>query len=174
MDIFVEYMVKRKKTAGQITLEVLAIIAGFFFLVFGIFIINMIFPVMQLFTGVLAVGTIYGVYRLITSHNVEYEYAITNGEMDVDMIISKRRRKRLATFSCRTLEILAPLSGDKYTEEYKNLKTIFAAQSKKSPTAYFAVFNRGGGRECLLFEPSRKMLDTFSAYAKSRVFTNEN
>lgn len=42
-------------------------------------------------------GSLYGGYILITNMSVEYEYIVTNGEMDIDKIIAKRRRKRLIT-----------------------------------------------------------------------------
>jgi hypothetical protein len=40
--------------------------------------------------------------------NVEYEYIVTNGEMDVDMIQSKTNRKRLISFKCSEIERIEP------------------------------------------------------------------
>ena len=36
----------------------------------------------------------YIAYRINTSFDVEFEYILTNGELDIDKITHKRRRKR--------------------------------------------------------------------------------
>lgn len=174
MDIFVEHMVKRKRAPSDIIISVAAVFIGIVLIVFVVLPITLMYPIMQAFAGILPAAIIYGIYRLIASRDIEYEYILTNGEMDIDMIISRRRRKRLTSVSCRAFEIVAPLMSDKYKEEYKNLKTVFAARAKNSSSAYFGVYNGKNGRECLVFEPSKKILDAVRLYAREKVFINEN
>jgi len=38
---------------------------------------------------------IYGIYWLLTGMNIEYEYIVTNGSIDIDKIISQRKRVTL-------------------------------------------------------------------------------
>ncbi len=38
---------------------------------------------------------------LLSGVNVEYEYIITNNEMDIDKIIGRRKRKQIGRASCR-------------------------------------------------------------------------
>lgn len=84
MDNFAEYMVKKRpdsrdnaKRAGIIALAVVLCVAS----VFLVFVTHI--PFILLITCAI----IYGAYFLITGTSVEYEYAVTNGEMDVDKII---------------------------------------------------------------------------------------
>jgi uncharacterized membrane protein len=39
---------------------------------------------------------------------LEYEYEFTNGEIDIDKIIGRNKRKRVASFNIKQVEILAP------------------------------------------------------------------
>ncbi|UKI37385.1 MAG: DUF6106 family protein [Clostridiales bacterium] len=39
-------------------------------------------------------GVVYGAYILITHFNVEYEYILTNGDIDIDKIIAKKKEKK--------------------------------------------------------------------------------
>ena len=94
MDNFAEYMVKKRpdsrdnaKRAGIIALAVVLCAAS----VFLVFVTHV--PFILLITCAI----IYGAYFLITGTSVEYEYAVTNGEMDVDKIIARRKRVHLIT-----------------------------------------------------------------------------
>ncbi|MFR3812038.1 MAG: DUF6106 family protein [Ruminococcus callidus] len=96
MDNFAEYMVKKRpdsrdnaKRAGIIALAVVLCVAS----VFLVFVTHI--PFILLITCAI----IYGAYFLITGTSVEYEYAVTNGEMDVDKIIARRKRVHLITVS---------------------------------------------------------------------------
>ena len=80
MDNFAEYMVKKRpdsqdnaKKAGIILLAVLLCAAS----VFLVFVTHIPFIL------VITCAIIYGAYYLISGTSVEYEYAVTNGEMDV-------------------------------------------------------------------------------------------
>ena len=96
MDNFAEYMVKKRpdsrdnaKRAGIIALAVVLCVAS----VFLVFVTHI--PFILLITCAI----IYGAYFLSTGTSVEYEYAVTNGEMDVDKIIARRKRVHLITVS---------------------------------------------------------------------------
>ena len=55
---------------------------------------------------ILAVGV--GYYFLNKQFEIEYEYILTNDELDVDKIIARERRKHLLSVDIRTFEIPAP------------------------------------------------------------------
>lgn len=80
-----------------------------------------------LFLGISPISTIllivlgYLVYYLISLRKIEYEYAFTNGELDIDKIIAQRKRKRVFSASCRDFEAFGKLDSEKYTDEIKNI-----------------------------------------------------
>ena len=167
MDIFMEYLIERKKTIKDrllsIAIVILAIILGLTALAF--------IPSFGLFAAV-AIG--YGAYWLITSRNIEYEYCLTNGELDIDKIIAQRKRKRLLSIHCREFELFAPVHNEKYKREFNNVniqETIEAMSSMNAENLYFATFVQNGVRTKLIFQPTQKMIDAFKQYNPRKVFT---
>ena len=103
MDIFVEQIVKKAPTGKDTAKKVLLVVA--MCLLTAVLAFVMMF--MPAFTGVallLLCGIMYGGYYLITGLDVEYEYIVTNGEIDIDKIIAKRKRSRLITGKVSSFE----------------------------------------------------------------------
>src|SRR5690554_5559375 len=100
MDVFLEKIVERKKTSKDTLISigiVLAIPVAF------IVVVNIPF-IGQLLRGfelIILVGLVYGAYHLIRSRNIEYEYIVTNGELDIDMIMARKKRKRIFSASSK-------------------------------------------------------------------------
>lgn len=46
--------------------------------------------------------------------NVEFEYVVTNEELEIDKIVAQRRRKKLVTASCQTFEALGKQVDEPY------------------------------------------------------------
>jgi hypothetical protein len=66
---------------------------------------------------------------------------------------------------------MARVNSDKFTEDIKSIKNrIEAVSSMSSPEVYFAVFENGGVKTLLFFEPNEKMLEAISRYIPRRVF----
>lgn len=86
MDTFVEQIVAKKKGAKEI-----AVIAGTIFLI--VVLVFVLFMFLGYFSLVIDMLLIYGAWWLITSQNIEYEYSVTNGDIDIDQIIAQRKRK---------------------------------------------------------------------------------
>lgn len=166
MDVFIEKIVQKQKDAKDIAsifgIWLLALIVSYFAVV-----------LIPAFGIMVAAGVIYGAWYLATSLNLEFEYILTNGEMDVDKIIARRKRKRLFSVKGKDFEIFAP-----YTESYKNdynsqaiKKKFYALSSLASPDAYFAIFeHKEFGKTLLVFEPDDRMISSFKAINPRRVF----
>ena len=97
MDIFIEYMVKKKKGMQDYLLMFGISLFGVAALFLVFVILMSIIPQIASIILLLVVGGFYGIYRLITSFNLEYEYSLVNSEMDVDKIINVRKRKAFGT-----------------------------------------------------------------------------
>lgn len=168
MDIFLEYIVSRKKGVKE-TLKIIATLFGVFVLL-SICTILLVTPLGSIAIPLLAAG-IYGAYILITCQNVEYEYIVTNGELDVDSIVHRRKRKRLITVHSRTFDIVAPCGEPEFSgEENGNFtKVIDASSGSNDGKAYFAVFSKDGMKIKLIFEPTEKMLDAFKTFVPRNV-----
>ena len=93
MDTFFEQIVTMKKSG-----KVIAGIFGIWFLAFILSVALLLFPVLGSLNLLVIAGIIFGAFKLSTRFNVEYEYIVTNGTMDIDKIVNKSSRKRMASF----------------------------------------------------------------------------
>ncbi|HHV74717.1 MAG TPA: hypothetical protein GXX41_08815 [Thermoanaerobacterium sp.] len=167
MDIFIEKLVKKQKTSKDM-LKALGLILLSLVVVF--FIIPLI-PFVKGFLIFFIVAIPFFAYYVIKSQNIEYEYAYTNGELDVDRIVAESRRKRLLSVDCKDFEIVAKVSSDKYSDEYRKIPNkVEAVSSMTSPDVYFAVFENGGKRTILYFEPNDKMIEAMWKYIPRKFF----
>ena len=177
-DSYLEYIVKKAPEAKTSILKVLIIIATVVICYFGMIIATSSQALAQfssLFLLIVA-GVIYGAYRLITSFNYEYEYIVTNGDLDVDKIIARRDRKRLLSVSTADVEIMAPYD-DMYKHSYDNgtfAQTINATSSKYAKNLWFIVAEtKKYGRVRLLWEPTEKMVENMRSYMPRKVMKQQ-
>ena len=163
MDSYCEYIVKKRNGGKELGLRALIIVAAIaLFIIFMM--LGFVMPNFSMITILLAAGSLYGGYILITNMSVEYEYIVTNGEMDIDKIIAKRRRKRLNTVNARTFERFGPFKeSDHAGETYSN--RVYACTAPDDPGCYFAVLtHQTMGRILLVFSPNDKVLEHLKSY----------
>lgn len=98
-DIFVEYMVKKKIGGKDILVCLGASVLGAILIFVGL----LLTPIMPMIPFLVVCGVIYGLYWVISSRSVEFEYSITNGDIAVDKIMNRRIRKRLTSFDAKTI-----------------------------------------------------------------------
>ncbi len=165
MDSFIEYMIKQKKTPAITAKRLLVYFAAFMLSLVVIF-ISLIFPSMLLSLSPLAVLLIfYFAYRINSSFDVEFEYILTNGELDIDKITHKRRRKRLMTIHCKSFIEFGKLEKNKVSDNGEYARVIDASAKSSTYDDYFAVFFKNGQKIKLVFNPTQKMIDVFKIYA---------
>lgn len=164
-DIFVEQMIKRRLDSKDVLLffgigilGALVVLAGVFgFLATGI--ISIAFFAL--------VGAIAGMYFLLTRRNLEFEYAVTNGDVTVDKIINRRSRKRLTSFDCKDIEEL-----ENYTPEKAQAlrsrsfdKTIMASEFSDGRNAkYVIVKSKKTGMTLVVFSPDDRTFEAMIPY----------
>ncbi|NLG88986.1 MAG: hypothetical protein GX494_07185 [Clostridiaceae bacterium] len=165
MDVFMEKIVRKKKDAKDYILTVFIIIAAFILIFLAL---NFIPPQLSLFV---IVGIGYVAYMLITNRNIEYEYAVTNGDLDIDKIIAQRKRKRVFSENCKNFEIVAKIKSHHYTPQYRNFKNqLNFASSLDSDDVYFIALQYNNEQTIVYFEPSEKMLQSFKTFIPRKVF----
>ena len=151
MDTFFEQIIAIRKTGKTI-----AAIMGIWFAALILCFVLYIFPILGTLSFLLIVGVIYGAYKLSSMLNVEYEYIITNGTMDVDKIINKSSRKRMLSF-----ELSGVTRLEKYNPSQLNnidTKKLVFACDRDDPNAYFLVSEKEGkGASYLVFSPDDKI-----------------
>lgn len=167
MDVFMEKMVTKRKTAVDSL-----IMAG---VVFGIIVVLfLVINFMQYLAGmwlfIIAIAIYLGV-MVIRTRNVEFEYTVTNGDLDVDRIAAQRKRKRIFSGSCKNFEIIASMKSGQYNANYDTIKNrIAACSSMGAPGVFFVVTNYKSERTILFFEPEERMLNNFKTFIPRKIF----
>ena len=152
MDVFVEQLIRRKGGVPYflavfgLTVGALAIMTASLLFLRGMPMVN----------ALLIVGTGYGWWWLFRNLTVEYEYSVTNGDIDVDLIRGKSRRQRIVSVRGDRIESLARYGGEDLTRFDRVVKAvtgdpgvelwIFTYQSKKN------------GRTAVVFQPEERVL----------------
>lgn len=156
MDTFFEQIVKKKKTALELGGIVATIIVALV-LVAVLWVLSV-----PLLTPLLTVGILYGAWWLLTGLNVEYEYCVTNGDIDIDLIIAKRKRKRIVSVVGRKVECLLPYNAATVDEKAYQRVVVAASSKKAEGLWYFTYHSKKSGHTLVLFEPEERVLCAFA------------
>jgi len=176
MDIFCEYIVKKKKETSDY-LKILGVILGA--LILSYLVVGLVYSFLTFLAGfsfVFVIGIFYYAYKLIKNSSIEYEYILTNNELDIDKIIAKSARKRMLTVNFREIEICANIHDESKRNEYNNStdKTILKYYGDKdSLNLYFVDFYDGNNNMRLLFEPNEKIIKGIKTVNPGKVFVLE-
>lgn len=155
MDSFFEQIIKKKKTAADWLLTVLVI-------VLALVVLFAVFLFLPDFLFIALVGVGYGAWWLITNQNVEYEYCVTNGDVDVDQITAQRKRKRLVSVAGRKIESLLPY--DPAASLGKFDRRVMAASSPKAEGLWcFTYHSKKNGHTFVVFQPDMRVLSALYA-----------
>jgi hypothetical protein len=151
MDIFHEQIVKKPNT-GLRLLACIAVAAAFILAVLVVFIfLAFLFPMSMLIIA----GLLYLGWYVVTGFSIEYEYILTNDELDIDKIIAKRKRKRLISIKMSGVSAFEKLSE---SNADAGNRTLVDCKGGELPP-YVMDFKHDKMGECrLAFTPSDDML----------------
>lgn len=167
MDVFIEQLIRRKKTNADYTKQSLTLVGGVFAVIAGLVItLNLALIIGQLgflVGSALVCGIGYGTFRLILTFNIEYEYILTNGELDVDKIVAKRDRKRLLNIEAKNFSEFGRLTQDIIDAEYDT--RIYAYSDLSRPDICYATFEtQEMGKALLVFNPNEDFVSRLLPY----------
>ena len=152
MDTFFEQITAVKKSGKDI-----AAITGIWLLAFIIcFLLLLFMGYLGSFSFLLIAGALFVAFKLSFRFNVEYEYIVTNGTMDIDKIINKSSRKRVLSFELATVSRLEKFNQGLLSSV--NSKEIVTACNLNDPEAYLMVSStEGKGTSYLIFAPDERV-----------------
>ena len=166
-DLFAECLVKKGKTgkdvmmkAGSVALVVVLALLSIFFMVFLV-------PV-----TILAAVLVY--FLVFPRTDIEYEYLYVNGELDVDVIMGKKKRKKLKSFDLNQADLVAPLHSRRmeYYNQNTRMKTLDYSSGSESEKRY-AMIIKADQQNCrVILEPDEDMIEMMKKSAPSKVFTD--
>jgi len=166
-DVFKEQLIKRKPNTADTMKKVGIIFAALIILAVPFFVtalqqyIGMFYIFLLILVG-------FGVYMLFSFFNIEYEYAYTNGELDIDIIYSKSRRKRVFSGTVKDFEIMVCALNKE--QRMNAQETRDYSSGTMSPNVFAFLTSYKGKRLKILIEPNEKMLAAITATLSPRKF----
>ncbi len=162
MDIFFEQIVPIRKT-GKTVLKAVGIWLAAALLVAVFLFLMLLFPGFMMIFMLLIFGVFWGGYKLTTLLSVEYEYILTNGDIDVDRITARSSRKRVLTISCAEVERVGRYhAGVKPDGNFS--RVLLACNEDDADAYYFAVRHKTQGMVLLIFAPDERMRGAIKTY----------
>lgn len=162
-DLYTELLVKQEAgmkekgmKVGLIVLTVLAALSGVFLSTWG-FIVFLAFLVLD--------------YFMFPTFDLEFEYLYVNGELDIDKIMSKQKRKRAATYEMDKMELIAPWDSHEmdYHKQDRNAKIVDYTSRSANAKVYAMIYPSEKGKEIILLEPNDIILKDIQRIAPRKV-----
>ncbi len=161
-EFYMEQLVPRKKPVKKdsliknICLALTAVMVVLTVLLGGIFLV-----------GVMVLGVID--VMLLKNSSVEYEYLYLNGELDIDKVIAKQKRKKAYTLDMKDVVVIATVESGE-VRPFQSVKTSDFSSGVMSPSVYKAVISKNGEKTAILFEPNEDLLKGMKMVAPRKVF----
>ncbi|MDR1001513.1 MAG: hypothetical protein LBL96_12085 [Clostridiales bacterium] len=163
-EVFKEQLVKRQNTSQDTFKRVGIVIAALILVLVCSFV-----PLVQDFLLFVMFGAAFGAYALMSMLNLEYEYAFTSGELDIDVIYNKSRRKRVFSGLVKDFEVMAHVDDKQYAGEFHGAtETKDYGSGKTSPNSYAFLTTYKGSRTKIIIEPNETMLKAFQTVLTPR------
>lgn len=163
-DMYREILIQKEKTpasgflkVGLIALDVLVFVAG------------IILHPLFLLAGLALAVVLY--LLVLPRFDVEYEYLYVNGGLDIDVIYSKQKRKKAASYDVNEMELLAPEKSHAL-DSYKNgnnVKIRDFSSGKPDARSYILVFNKEKERELVKVELDEDIIRDIRRLAPRKV-----
>nr|WP_317282425.1 DUF6106 family protein [uncultured Sellimonas sp.] len=158
-DYYTEQLVKKKTTGKDLAIKAVLI----FFTAVSVFIL-LLMPFL-LIVPVIMIAVDYFVFRRL---DLEYEYLYVNGDLDIDKIMAKQKRKRVFSMNVSELEILAP-QGAGELNQYNNAKVMDFSSHMPDAKCYVMVVSNNGQLAKVIFEPEKEILEGMKMLAPRKV-----
>ena len=152
MDTFFEQIVKVRRTGGQIG----GVVAILLLLVVLLVVFGFLFMMGFTLAALLGFGACWGAFKLIQRSSIEYEYIFTNGDLDVDKIIARSSRKRVASIKCATVERYGKYNPAARVSD--SVKKTFMCCDADDPEAKFIIApTKNDGTVMIVFAPDERL-----------------
>lgn len=165
-DLYTEVMVEKKVTVKETAIKISMIFLTVLTAVVGLTLI----PLALIAAVVLGIMD----YIFIPKLSVEYEYLYVNGELDIDRIYSRSKRKKGGSFDLSKMEVMAPVNSH-HLDSYRNntsIKTVDFSSGNPDAKVFAVIIPGDKEMRRILFEPNDVMLRDIRTKMPRKVFTD--
>ncbi len=148
-EFYTEQLVKRKQGAKEIMMKIMLVVM-----------VIVALPTIVTFTFglVIFIAVVGFAVFAYTRLDVEFEYLYFNGDLDVDIIYRKMKRKKVFSMNVSDMEILAPIDAME-VKHYQKLRTFDYSSGSNSGNEYVMILSNNGQKARIIFEPNEKIVE---------------
>jgi hypothetical protein len=152
MDTYLEQLVKIKLD-GKAKWMIIAILAVDLLLTAGLIFLALLVHPLLVLVILGAVG--FGTFKLLSMLSVEFEYIITNGDLDIDKITAKSTRKRMQSIKLSKVEKYGKYNGQPAPGSVAN--TYFFCDRDSKNAVYLIAPEKGKGNMMVVLDLDERM-----------------
>lgn len=164
-DLYSELLIKKEQTGKDKAVKILLIA-----LLAVTAVVGLVFSLAWILTVALGIAA----YFIIPNLDLEYEYVFVNGELDIDKIAAKSKRKRAKSFDLSKMEIMAPVNSHRmdYQNHNTNLKTLDFSSGNKSHKIFAIIIPDDKEVYKVLIEPDQELIENIQKSCPRKVFVD--
>jgi len=155
MDRFSEQLVERAADKKTAFLKGLVVAGALLVLVLLVLVCIFLQYSITLFCLVAGAGVIWLAKYLLEGLNVEYEYIVTNDDLDIDKIVGRRKRKRLISVDLKSVDEFAPYLNE---TELRSDLTVLADDGTGYDMWYVFIDTESNGKIAIIFNPDDRTI----------------
>ena len=106
-----------------------------------------------------AAACFFCAFYLCGQFNIEYEYAITNRDIDIDRIVNKKKRIRMASFTCSDIENIEKYDPKRHFADKNSSINVYFGCTPDENSYAFRVKHPKKGHYILVLTPNEQFKD---------------
>lgn len=147
---YIEWLVKRKDPIYALPVKIIMVLVCAF---------SVLLALQTVIGVVIMTAAGIGTYFIFLNLSVEYEYLFAEGDLRIDRILGKARRKK--AFDCEKddVQLIAPVDSYMLKDYAKQgMKVMDCTSGKQGAEVYALMYQKGADTMKVLIEPNEKML----------------
>lgn len=159
---YAEVLIKRRRETKYIAIVLFMMILTVGMLAAGLFVKKLLF--------IPGIVLLFADNFIVQILSIEYEYLYVGGELTIDRIIGKNKRKNCITVDMEKVELVAP-EGSQRFDAFGSLKCVEKdfTSAKEGKTVYACIFHTEKEVWKVRFEPDQKMLELMRQTAPRKI-----
>lgn len=163
-DFYTEQLVKKRKDGKDVLVNIILVILT----LLSVWAVMMM-PLLIILPILMVAADIFILHRM----DVEYEYIYINGDLDIDKVMHKEKRKHLFSVNINDMELLAP-EGSREIADYKVSKVLNYCGNTTDLSHYALIAKQSGQLVKVLFEPNESLIEGVYLLAPRKVIQRKN
>ena len=157
MDKVVEKLVKKKRNAKDVGMQILIATTG----IIICYVANLFMQYLGMISTSIILLAIWFTYKGIMWFNIEYEYTYINGDMDVDKILGKNARRPFKRIELDRVVLVAKMNNNEAKKLMHTSRRIDVCENAEDENNLVIIYSGEKEREAVVIDYNE---DVYNSY----------